>query len=518
MLTEEELARIVALPSTLGRYLGPKVIGRPYKVYPWVAFLERKVVTTLAQPGPRILVINTPPQEGKSLYMGLWMPLWYLGHNPFKRMLFIAYSEGYAKEWSGRVRDAMKWYGADLFGHTVSPESDAANRWFMQNGVGGMLAAGITGGYTGVTGDVIDIDDVIKTAEESRNPLTLAKHLEEFDGPITDRLQEDSKIFITATRWAENDLSGEVIARSLDPEYEGGIPVEHVNFKAIAEPDPEQLEQMSDDEIAEWRDFMGREYGEGLKGQHSIQFFERMRRNNPEEFMTKRQGTPVTLRDGMFPVDRWGEYDPDDPPHVVARVRVWDLASSEDKRADFTVGTLMGRTADDHFLILDRVRGRWSPDGVQRIIKETADKDGNTVPILIEQSRSGDGAHVIAAFEKLLVGFNVDGVTPKGDKTTRAMGYSAEQRKGRVLLPKGCSWRKEWVAEHVQMDGKGRLPKHDDQIDTAAYCFNYLNSNGASEMWDSSQLATAHLNPELTEDQRLHVLAVQAAMGLAVTG
>lgn len=511
MLSEEQLQRIVALPSTLGQYLGRERLGRPYKVYPWVAYLERKVVTALNRPGRSITIVNCPPQSGKTTYMGLWLPLWYLGHNPFSRVIGVAYSETYMSEWGGRVRDAMKEHGPDLFGVGVSHTTDAASKWFLDNGVGGMLSAGITGGITGNPGHLILIDDVIKTDEEATNPNTKAKHLKEFDGPITDRMQEDTKIFITATRWAEDDLSGSLIERYSDPESTGGTPVEIINFKAIAEPDPEDLLTMTEEELAEWTDFLGRHYGEALRGQHSLEFFLEMRANNPEEFLKKRQGTPTALKGGMFPIDKWQYWD--SLPELISRVRVWDLASSESRTADWTVGILMGREHAPNFYVIDRQRFRKGPDGVLAAIKATAAQDGTSVPIFIEQSRNGDGAHVINFFKQALVGYTVDGVPPKGNKTTRAMGYSAEQRKGHVFLPK--TWdrktRKEWTGEHVQMDGNGGLPAHDDQIDPAAYAFNYLVGSGESILWDASQLSVD--NAELSVEAKLHILAVRQALG-----
>lgn len=510
-MTDEELARIISLPSTLGRHLGKRLLGRPYKVYPWVAYLERKVITTLNQPGRRILIVNCPPQSGKTTYMGLWLPLWYLGHNPFNRIILVAYSEQFASEWGGRVRDAMKWYGSDLFGVNVSNSTDAAHKWMCDNGVGGMLSAGISGGITGNPGHLILVDDVIKLDEEANNPNTKAKHLKEFDGPISDRFQEDTKLFITATRWAEDDLSGSLIERYSDPERNGGTPVEIINFKAIAEPDPEDLEAMSPEQLADWTDFLGRHFGEALDGQHSLEFFEEMRANNEDEFNKKRQGTPTTRRGGMFPVADWKYWDR--LPEIVAKVRVWDLASSKAKTADWTCGVLMGRGRDNQFYVIERDRFRDAPDGVRDRIKRAAATDGNTVPILIEQSRNGDGAHVISFYQNELVGFRVEGVPPKGDKTTRAIGYSAEQNKGHVHLPDAWpdSVKKEWRNEHVQMDGKGGLPSHDDQIDPAAYAFNYLNGVGESVLWDASQINANR--PELSAEDQLHLLAVRHALG-----
>jgi phage terminase large subunit-like protein len=123
---------------------------------------------------------------------------------------------------------------------------------------------------------------------------------------------------------------------------------------------------------------------------------------------------------------------------------------------------------------------------VQDEVIRTALNDGFGVRILIEEEKGGSGKSVIEAYKRLLVGYTVDAAKAEGVKESRATPYSAEQHKKRVFLPRpgSVSWDvKAFIDEHKRMMGDGRRPKHDDQIDTAAYAILALLSHGTVEMW-----------------------------------
>jgi hypothetical protein len=50
-----------------------------------------------------------------------------------------------------------------------------------------------------------------------------------------------------------------------------------------------------------------------------------------------------------------------------------------------------------------------------------------------------------------------------------------------VWLPADAEWLEEWKKEHAGMVGNGVRPRHDDQIDTAAYCVLELLGVGGVE-------------------------------------
>lgn len=559
--TQEELARITATPASLGRHIGKDFMGEPYKVYPWVLEMERQILTMLYRPGNEVLIVSVPPQEGKSTYCSMLLPAWYLGRNPGHQVIEISYNLEQAAKWGEKTLNLMKKYGNDLFGVKVDPNSDSKSNWSMANGFGGMMSAGIRGGITGNPGHLIICDDTLKGAEDMNSPTFKRKNLEEWDDSITTRFQENTKVLMVATRWCEDDLSGEIYNRSLAPDYEG-YPVHILNFKALAEPDPDELRdriavhECSDREcvalrsdpdamssqrdqrkydrlashvldVTDWRDpVLGRKYGEGLGGQHSTKFFRRKRASTPQgRWMSMHQGIPTFGASGMFPEEDWRFWAYDDeeadlgPGDIrISRnaefgkvVRVWDIASSPGG-GDWTVGSKIARDQLGRILILDRERFQFGPGAVQNRIEQVTAADGFEVFVLVEKERSGAGETVVDNYKRLLQAYAVDGVKAEGDKESRATPASIQQNKNNAYLPRNAWWTQEWVKEHSQMDGKGKRPKHDDQIDTFAYGVRFLVSAGESELFDVSSLDENRA--DLTVDEKLHILMVKQQLGL----
>ena len=519
--TPEELVKITATPATLGYHIGTEFMGQPWKPHPWVLYMEQKILAMLFRPGNEVLCVSAPPQNGKSTYCSMLLPAWYIGRNPGHQVINVSYNEQQAAKWGLRTLHLLKTYGNELFGVSVDPEARAAADWRMANGLGGMTSAGIRGGITGNPGHLIILDDTIKNAEEANSPTIKQKNLEEWDDSVTSRFQENTKVLIVATRWAEDDLTGEIIARSKEPGYEG-YPVTELNLKAIAEPDPDQQRDMTEEQLEAWRDELGRKIGEGLPGQHSRQFFLRKKASTPEgRWMALYQGTPTFATGGMFPELYWRYWVDDDatdfaegdvrlPHHFSKVVRVWDIASSPGA-GDWTVGTKVARDDKGRFFVLDRERFRFAPGGVEERIRQVTEADGFSVPVRIEKERSGAGETVVDTYKRILVGYDVDEVKAEGDKESRATPASIEQNKQNVYIPRHAWWLKEWTSEHAQMDGKGRRPKHDDQIDTFAYAMRSLIGSGETSMWDLTQLSAGE---GATSEEKLEILAIRRALGL----
>jgi predicted phage terminase large subunit-like protein len=523
-LRPEQLAAVTATPLTLAKYAHSKITAEQYNPHLWLRYLEQEVLTMFTRPGVEILVVSVPPQEGKTTYFGLYLPAWYLGRHPGHQIILVSYNETQAGKWGLRTRDLLKRFGPDLFDIKINPTSDSATDWKLTNGFGGMMCAGIRGGITGNPGHLMLLDDTLKGSEEANSPTIKTKNIEEWDDSITTRFQENTKVIITATRWAEDDLSGHLIERAAAPGYDG-FPITVVNIKALAEPDPDELKEMSEAELAEWTDLLGRKYGEGLNGQHSQRFFEIKKKSTPVgRWMALHQGTPTAVEGGMFPEADWrywvheGEDKVDEtdivlPREMGASVRVWDMASSEGD-GDFTVGTKVARDQVSRFFVLDRERFRHAPGGVRRKVVEAAQRDTYETVIRIEQERSGAGVTVVDDYkrDKDLLGYNVDGCKAEQDKESRATPYSNLQNKNLVFLPRHATWVKEWIKEHSQMDGKGKRPKHDDQIDTAAYAIRHLLDYGGSEIWDGTTLPQDF--SQLSAEEQLELLAIREYLGL----
>lgn len=494
-MNEEELARAIALPSKLGAHLGQALLNEPYVIYPWLEYAEQRIVTALMDDtAENIIIINLPPQVGKSTYCGLFLPFWITGMFPDWPLIFITYAAQFAEQRGKEVRAMQERWGRQLFGTSIDPDFQSAGEWRLSGHRGGMLSVGIGGGITGKPARVIIIDDLIKNSIEATSETTKKSHISEWDNTITTRFQPGTTVIVVATRWAEDDLSGHIIEQSKRPDY-AGPKVEVIEFPAFALP-PDDMDFEDDEQRAAWRDILGRKEGEVLDCR-----FSRIPGRSPDAFFAMKKATmdafsfsclyqqrPTAREGGMFPPENWQFYDPNNLPPVDREVRVWDIAATEGG-GDWTTGTKMALCGED-FYVVDVERHQMNAANVQGLIERTAAKDGFGVKIMLEEERGGSGPSVTAAYKRFLRGHVVEPAKAETSKESRAIPYSAEQNKRRVFLPHPGSvhWDvKGFIEEHRRMMGDGRRPKHDDRIDTAAYAMLELLSYGAVEVWTPLQ-------------------------------
>lgn len=488
----QELLKKIATPSRMAMAISKDFAGLQWHPHPWVLYVEREVLEMLKRPGNEVLVVSVPPQEGKSTFSCMYFPSWFIGMNPDKLVILVGYNDEYISTWSVKCRNLIERFGPELFNVGLSKSQQGQSNWRTTKGFGGMLAAGILSGITGNPGHLIIIDDVIKTMEEANSPTTKRKHLGEWDGSISSRFQEDTKVLITATVWAEDDLGREIYTRSIAEQYEG-LPVRWINIKAQAEPSDEERLVLTPEELAEWTDFLGRHEGEFLAGQHSETFFKRRKGSvGNYTWSTLYQGSPTSLEGSMFPREKWGWFDPANRPRLVVQRRVWDLAASEGE-GDFTVGAHVGKDRDGNYYVLDVQRFQRSAEQVMASVKAQSDVDGWAVPVRIEEERAGAGKSLIAFYKAALRGRDVDHVKAEGEKVSRFMPYSVEQQNSKVFLPRNAdgtspAWVPKFIEEHRQQLYDGRGPKHDDQIDTCAYAILEMHDRQEVELVDPANM------------------------------
>jgi predicted phage terminase large subunit-like protein len=166
-------------------------------------------------------------------------------------------------------------------------------------------------------------------------------------------------------------------------------------------------------------------------------------------------------------------------PAKLRRVRRWDLASTplrEGQDPDWTAGVLLGLDEGGTFYILDVVRSRLSPQGVERLIANTASFDTEAVPIIIEQEPGASGASLVSYYQRrVLQRYAVRGVRPSGDKTTRAAPFASQAEAGNVVLVRGA-WNGDFLDEAETFPFGG----HDDQLDAAVGGFEALTGGGTA--------------------------------------
>lgn len=504
-------AKDIALPSRLAMKIGKSVTGFDFVLFQWLAYVEQRIIEAVMDPKERYLIINVPPRAGKTTYSGVFLPAWFLGMNPSKRVMFVSYSDDYSVQYGRAVRTILEKYGA-MFGVGVDKSAQSVSDWKMRNSFGGMLSTGVGGVLTGYGGDLIVVDDVIKNIQEARSDLIKRTHEAWFDTTLLTRLEPGGTLILTATRWAEDDLSGRLQERMSRPGYDGPQ-WEVLALPALAEPPPDELVAMSEDELVAWRDILGREFGQSLNPERrSADYYRSMRDGGLGlyEWSCLYQQYPTNADGGMFPRTKWKHWNPANLPHWFTRkIRVWDLATTEGG-GDWTVGTLMARSPAGDLYVLDRRRVQLSTGDVKALVKAVAQEDGYEVMIGIELEKSGAGKTVVEDYQRDLIGYQVKPMKIEGSKEQRATPYSNAQQAGRVWLPFGAEWLEEWKKEHAGMIGNGVRPRHDDQIDTAAYAVLELLGVEGVQAYVPGQDNPPGMDEPLTQERQMELLVRQS--------
>lgn len=483
--SELELAEIIALPSRIGMAYGERIWPGGWQPYPFLLDAEREIVAACADESKEDwFILNAPNQIGKTAYAALLL-FWFIGMFPDKQVIFISYSDAYSHEVGRLVRDLFKLYGQELFGLTVDRDNDSQGDWSLAGHPGGgLLSVGIGGLITGRQGHLVWIDDVLRNMQEAASAPTKEAHWKEWKGTIWGRRQPGCTYVVSATRLADDDLTGRLEKEQLEG---GGIPWKRLVYPGICVL-PDDYDGDPDDYV----DRLGRRVGEPLQTRFSRPtdtvddnwwVTARKQLNSDIIFDCMIQQNPVNSESGMFPEDRWVKLPRADWPEMWMSVRAWDIASTKGS-GDYTCGTRVFRSYDGRYFIDRPYHEQVGPTAGIAAVVSHAHSDGAHVPVLIERGKSGSEKQLLEFYAQKLPGFQVEAAVTDGTKEQRAFTYSVLQQGGSVVLPaddEDAEWVEEWIKEHKGMMGDGRRPKHDDRIDTAAYAVRWLAASEIAE-------------------------------------
>jgi predicted phage terminase large subunit-like protein len=260
------------------------------------------------------------------------------------------------------------------------------------------------------------------------------------------------------TRWHEQDLAGHLVTEM----KVGGEKWEILNLPALAgENDPVKRYPME----PLWPE------------RYSFTALEEIKKSvGPKWWAALFQQDPQPEEGEMFNAKNFQiiEKVPED---IERLVRYWDLAATEaDMNAAggpcFTAGCLIGRRKIGKWVILDMKRVRATPGNVEALLQRTAQSDGKSIEIWIEQEPGSAGIYVIQNFvQNVLQGFTVRGDRVTGPKELRAQPLASAAESGNIEVLRG-PWLADFLAE-AQSFPNGA---YKDQIDAAAGGFDKLTS------------------------------------------
>ena len=403
-----------------------------------------------------ILIIETPPQHGKSLTITESLPSWYLGRYPKNRIIEASYNDDTAKRFGRKNLEKVEQFGGSLFGLKqgsiwTKTEFELANGW------GRMISRGIMSGITGNPANLLIIDDPIKNREEADSSVYREKLWGEWQNTLKSRLAAGAKVILIMTPWHEDDLAARILQRE-----------EHVRLIRL----PVEAEE---------QDLLGRKPGDALapelgKDNEWLRQFKQGYLNDPKQgglraWQALFQCSPRVEGGNLIRREWWRYYDPEEIKTFGTTVISVDAAFKDGDSNDFVAIQVWGKRGIDYYLRYS-VNKHLDFPGTVEAIRTIRRLFPDTTYILIEDKANGSA--IIQTLRKEFIG--VIGLTPKGGKVARVNAVAPAIESGHVYLPKDSLWTEEFVDQFTAFPAAA----HDDMVDACSQCIGFLLFSGGS--------------------------------------
>jgi predicted phage terminase large subunit-like protein len=396
---------------------------------------------------------------------------------------------------------------------------NTASQWESALG-GGVKAVGVGAGVTGFGGQVIIIDDPVKSRAEAESETYRERLWDWYRNDLYTRLEPGAAVILIQTRWHQDDLAGRLLQES----QTGGDTWEVIDLPALSEPPASVGGQklpsltrrggsgrlLADDGVVEqaaenssqagpddpqsdlpprlpaeerghppllvkegsWNaaDPLGRPPGAALCPDRfdEAKLADIQRQLGTYAFSALYQQRPAPAEGGIFK-RAWFTRIVDRPPENLKWKRGYDLAVSTKTTSCFTASFRIARDeATGDIYIADGFRDRIEyPDQkryiIARITNEPDTEHG------IEKALHGQALIQELRRETRLVGSRLRGINVTADKITRALTWAPLAEEGKVVLVLG-PWNRAFLDELAQFP----TGQHDDQIDAVSLAFSML--------------------------------------------
>ena len=451
-----ELARRELARREYGAYLALSQ-GKGWRRTALSVFLARRLQEFLDRDTGHaydILLIQTPPQHGKSMTVTETLPSWYLGRNPEGRVIVAGYSEDFAERFCRRNMEKLQRWGGDLFGVALGKVRRAAE-FELADHRGRMIARGLLSGITGNPADLLIVDDPIKSRQEADSEVIRDRIWEEWQNSLKSRFAAGAKVIVIMTPWHEDDLAARILRT--EPHVELlRLPVE-----------------------AEDRDPLGRKPGQALcpelgKDEKWLREFKRSYLDDPKggarAWTALYQCAPRVEGGNLIRRDWWKRYDLRRLPRFGTVVISVDAAFKGGERNDFVAITVWGKAGQDYYL-LDCVNRHLDFPATLQMIRAVSGQYPQARAVLIEDKANGSA--IIQTLQKELFCIAVN---PRGGKVARVHAVSPMIEAGHVFVPEGGPWVEGFLDQWSAFPNGS----HDDMVDSSSQALSWLlNASGA---------------------------------------
>lgn len=400
------------------------------------------------------IIVELPPQHGKSTFITETFPAYYLMKNPDKLAMVVSYSEELFKKFGRKNREKFRLYSDELFNLNISSETASVSEWGIQDHLGQLYSTSILGGATGRGANLIIIDDPIKNRAEAESKTIRDKIYAEWQDTFYSRLSADGSVIVIMTRWHEDDLAGRLLKEMKLPWVEIKIPA-----------------------IAEENDLLGRKPGQALApeiGKDEKWAEQTKAVTGSRGWAALYQQRPTPAGGDIFKRSWAKFYVPtidmkvklglgDDvailPSSFDIQLQSWDCTFKDKDTSDYVSGQVWGRSGVDNYL-LDRHHERMGIVDTMKAIQVMTSKWPNAIAKLIEDKANGSA--VIEMLQKKIKG--IVAINPQGGKEVRAQAVAPLWEAGNVYLPHPL-W-KPYTDEILDELTAFPNADHDDDVDS----------------------------------------------------
>lgn len=434
--------------------------GQPY-IHGWHVDAICEHLEAITEGDITRLLINIPPGTMKSTLTSVFWPAWEWGPmgRQYTRIIGASHEQGLAVRDTRKMRNLInsEWYQERW---PISLTSDQNQKTFYENDQTGFRQACAVASMTGKRGDRVIWDDP-HSVEAALSDAHRETALRVFQETLPTRLNnpDRSAIVIVMQRLHEADVSGHILEHDLG--------YEHLCLPMEFEPERRCVTSIGFEDPRN-------EDGELLfPGRFSRETVDRDKKVMGTMAVSGQfQQRPAPRSGGFF---AWESLEVvKAPPGKIAKmVRYWDKAGTDGGGA-YTAGVLMAKGRDSLYYVLDVVRGQWSASKREAVIRQTAETDGHSVEVWIEQEPGSGGKESAESTIRSLAGYRIRAERATGDKAVRAEPYSVQVEAGNIKLVQ-APWNKDFIDEHKTFP----VGKYKDQIDAAGGAFNKLAAAGA---------------------------------------
>ena len=422
----------------------PRLGRRPVVAPTWLSPVA-DAFEAIARGEEIFVVVNVPRQHGKSTIVAHGL-IWLLARLPGIRLIFGTYSDRRAWRVSHRLKGDPKRGVGLLHRAGLDLIRDSADTWELRNGSSAVWA-GMGGGVTGEPGDVVVVDDTVRTRADAESSVGRQNRWEWFTDTLLPTVQEGGSAIVVETRWHLDDVSGRISRIGAD-----GYPFQFVTLPALDEDEvPLAPEIHSADDLRRRRATM------------DLYSWESLYQQNPTPRGTAAFGPAKFYDPGLL--ERWGAMD-----YAVGI----DLAYTRTTKADKCVAVVLGvpRLKPDVALVLDAsvVQERADVWAGRDLVRVAARYPGASWLFY------GYGGEVAAGVYVRGLGIPLRIVSASGDKFVRSLPAQGAHNRGSILWPRGQAWAQKYL--RVVQRFTGNDDPEDDEVDALAAAWDA--SRGAS--------------------------------------